>query len=172
MVVQKSRSLNRCLYREHIQQDFLSTALNINSEIKSSPLLNGDYSANLRIKNGVLDQATVTEDYLYIPFSVGKNGAKAQIVSKLQYSGASNDAAQAPVTKPRSIIFENPHPVVAPTSNPQTILGALKEVAKTVDVVVGENTAKEFTNLIKLVKVSNKNDLLTVYNQVKSGVGK
>lgn len=62
--------------------------------------------------------------------------------------------------------------MVAPTSNTQVIIAAVKEVAKTIDVVVGETTAKEFINLLKIVKVSKKNDLLTVYNQVKSGVGK
>lgn len=61
--------------------------------------------------------------------------------------------------------------MVAPTSNTQVILAAVKEVAKTVDVVVGETTAKEFINLLKIVKVSGKNDLLAAYNQVKSGVG-
>lgn len=72
----------------------------------------------------------------------------------------------------RSIIFENPHPVTAPTSNVQTILEAVKDVAKTIDVVVGEETAKEFINLLKIVKVSSSSDLLAVYNQVRSGVGK
>lgn len=61
--------------------------------------------------------------------------------------------------------------MVAPTSNAQVIIAAVKEVAKTIDVVVGETTAKEFINLLKIVKVSKKNDLLAVYNQVKSGVG-
>jgi len=75
--------------------------LNLNSEIKSSPLLSADYSANLRVKNGILEQATVSEDYLYVPFSVGKNGAKAQIAGKLHLTGTSKDSPQAPVTKPR-----------------------------------------------------------------------
>ncbi|XP_066261681.1 apolipophorins isoform X2 [Euwallacea similis] len=171
VVIRKSRSLNRCSYREHIRQDFLSTVLNLNSEIKSSPLLNGDYSAVLKVKNGVLDQATVTEDYLYVPFSVGKNGAKAQIVSKLHLSGTSKESPQAPVSKPKSIIFENPHPVVSPTTSATVILNAVKEVAKTIDLVVGENTAKEFLNLLKIVRVSSKTNLLTAYNQVKGGVG-
>ncbi|XP_050302966.1 apolipophorins [Anthonomus grandis grandis] len=171
VVIQKARSLNKCFFREHIQHDFLTTALNLNSEIKSSPILNGDYSATLKIKNGILDQATVSEDYLFVPFSVGKNGAKAQVISKLHFSGSSPESPQVTTTKPRSIIFENPHPVVAPGSNVQTIQNAVKEVAKTIDIVVGENTAREFINLLKIVRVSNKNDLLAVYNQVKSGVG-
>ncbi|CAG9770462.1 unnamed protein product [Ceutorhynchus assimilis] len=172
VVIQKSRSLNKCSYREHIQQDFLSTALNLDSEIKSSPLLNGDYNSLLKIKNGILDQATVTEDYLYVPFSVGKNGAKAQVVSKLQFIGTSKEAANgANVKEPRSIIFENPHPVVAATSDLQSIVGAVKDVVQTIDVVVGEGTAKEFSNLLKIVRVAKKNDMLAAYNQVQSGVG-
>ncbi|KAL1502570.1 hypothetical protein ABEB36_007695 [Hypothenemus hampei] len=171
VVIGKSRSLNRCAFRENFRQDFLSSAFNLNSEIKSSPLLHGEYNANLRLKNGILDQTTVTENYLYVPFSVGQNGAKARIVSKLQYQTTTKDTTNAAVTKPRSIIFESSHPVLASTSNVQTILAAVKEVAQTVDVVVGENTAKQFINLLKIVKVSSKSDLLTVYNQVKGGVG-
>ncbi|XP_066149050.1 apolipophorins isoform X2 [Euwallacea fornicatus] len=171
VVIRKTRSLNRCSYREHNRQDFLSTALNLNSEIKSSPILTGDYSAALKVKNGILDQASVTEDYLYVPFSVGKNGAKAQIVSKLHLSGTSKESPQAPVSKPRSIIFENPHPMMSPTTSTTVILNTVKEVAKTIDVVVSENTAKEFLNLLRVVRVSSKNNLLTAYNQVKGGVG-
>jgi len=171
LVVQKSRNLNKCAFRESISQDFLATAFNLNSEIKSSPILNGDYSAKLRIKNGVLDQATSVENYLYVPFSVGNNGAKAVVESKLQLVGASKGGAKSEVSQPRSIIFEDPHPVNSPTSNVNSILAAVKETAKTVGVTVNEKTAKEFVNLVKILRVSNKDDLLAVYNQVKAGAG-
>ncbi|RZC36402.1 apolipophorin, partial [Asbolus verrucosus] len=171
LVVQKARNLNRCSYREHIRQDFFRTTYNLDSEIKASPLLNADYSAKLRIKNGILDQATIHEEYLYIPFSVGNNGAKASVETTLKYVGTAKDNAQAKVDQPRSIIFEDPHPVNAPNANVNSILAAVKQTAKTIDVTVGEHTAKEFTNLIKILRVSKKDDLLAVYNQVRAGVG-
>ncbi|CAG9854324.1 unnamed protein product [Phyllotreta striolata] len=171
LVVQKSRDLNKCAYREHLRQDFFATTFNVNSEIKSSPILNGDYNAKLRIKNGILNQAQVVETYLYVPFSVGKNGARAEIVSKLHYVSSSKDNHKAAVSAPKSIIFDNPHPVVAQTSNVHGIMNAVNNVVKTIDVVVGEHTAREFITLIKTVRASKKDDLLSVYNQVRSGIG-
>ena len=171
LVIQKSRNLNRCAYRESIKQDFLATAFNLNSEIKSSPILNGDYDAKLRVKNGILDQATVHENYLYVPFSVGNNGAKASVETVLKYVGTAKDNAQVQVSQPRSIIFEDPHDVNSPHASVNSILTAVRQVAKTIDVVVGENTAKEFLNLVKILRVSKKDDLLAVYSQVKAGVG-
>ncbi|KAF7279304.1 hypothetical protein GWI33_007437 [Rhynchophorus ferrugineus] len=170
-IIQKTRNLNKCAFRENIQQAYLTTAFNLNSEFKSSPLLKGDYQSVLKLKNGVVDQATVTENYLFIPFSVGQSGAKAQITSKLQLAGTSKESPQAPVSQPRSIIFEAPHPVVAPACSVHTIINAIKEVAKEVQQVVSDKTASQFINLLKVIRVSKKEDLLAAYNQVKSGVG-
>lgn len=171
LVIHKNRNLNKCAYRESIKQDFLATAFNLNSEIKSSPLLSGDYSSQQRVKNGILDQAIVTENYLYVPFSVGKNGAKATVQSKLQFVGEGKDAGKSKVSEPRSIIFENPHLVNTPKSNVDIILKAVKYVSDTIDTVVGQFTAKSFVNLVKIVRESQKDDLLGVFNQIKAGVG-
>lgn len=171
LVIQKNRNLNKCAYRESIKQDFLATAFNLNSEIKSSPILNGDYSSQQRIKNGILDQATVTENYLYVPFSVGKNGAKAIVQSKLQYVSSSKSSPKSKVSEAKSIIFENPHQVIAPKANVNSILAAVKAVTDTIDQVVGPNSAKEFVELVKIIRESKKDDLLGVYNQVRAGVG-
>lgn len=170
-VIHKNRNLNKCAYRESIKQDFLATAFNLNSEIKSSPLLSGDYTSQQRIKNGILDQAITTENYLYVPFSVGKNGARTTVQTKLQFAGEAKDATKNKITEPRSIIFENPHLVNTPKSNVDTILKAVKYVSDTIDNVVGQYTAKSFVNLVKIIRESQKDDLLGVFNQIKAGVG-
>ncbi|XP_023030403.2 retinoid- and fatty-acid binding glycoprotein apolipophorin [Leptinotarsa decemlineata] len=171
LVIQKSRHLNKCGYREHLRQDFFSTTFNQNSEIKSSPILDGEYNAKLKVKNGILDQATAVENYLYVPFSVGKQGAKAQVTSKLQFKGTAKDTKVNKCSVPKTILFDNPHSVPTPTNNVNTILNAVKAVDKSIDVVVGEQTAKEFINLVKTIRSSKKADLLSVYNQVRSGAG-
>ncbi|KAJ8984123.1 hypothetical protein NQ317_017333 [Molorchus minor] len=171
LVIQKSRNLDKCSYRENLKQDFFATTFNLNSEIKSSPILNSDYNGKLRVKNGILDSASVVENYLYTPFSVGKNGAKAQVTSKIQLTGTSAEKPTHKCSEPRTIIFENPHPVVASTVNVNTILSAVKDVVGTINNVVGENTASKFITLVKTVRSARKDDLLAVYNQVKSGVG-
>lgn len=171
VVIQKNRNLNKCAYRESLKQDFLATAFNLNSEIKTSPILNGDYTSQQRIKNGILDQATITENYLYMPFSVGRNGAKAVVQSKIQYVSTSKESPKSKVSEPRSIIFENPHIVNDPKSDENTALAAVKAVAGTIDDTVSQSTAKHFLDLVKILRVSKKDDLLNVYNKVKAGVG-
>jgi hypothetical protein len=36
---------------------------------------------------------------------------------------------------------------------------------------VGETAAKEFANVVTILRQSNKDDLLSVYSQVKAGAG-
>lgn len=125
-MVHKRRTLNKCAHRENIKQDFFATTFNPNSEIKSSPLLKGDYNAEQKIKNGILDHASITESYLYVPFSVGKSGAKATVSTKIQYAGTAKEAVKGKVSDPKSIIFENPHLVNTDKSNVDSILAQLK----------------------------------------------
>ncbi|KAK4878786.1 hypothetical protein RN001_011292 [Aquatica leii] len=170
-VVQKSRNLNKCAHRESISQDFMATAFNLDSDVKATPLLNGQYVSEQRIKNGILDYASITEHYLHVPFSVGQNGAKATAVTKIQLIGSSKEAPKDPTTKPRSIIFENPHMITTEQNNVDSILNALKETKSTIDVTVGETSAKAFLNLFKILRASKKDDILTVFRQVKTGAG-
>lgn len=113
----------------------------------------------------------MTEKYLFVPFSVGEKGARAVVHTKLQLIGTANGGATIKTQKPRSIIFENPHPVNAPKSNVNSILSAVKETVRTFGTTVSDNSAKEFINLVKILRVSNRDDLLAVYNQVQAGAG-
>lgn len=149
----------------------MATTFNLNSEIRSSPILNGEYSSQQKFKNGVLDNAEVTEHYLYVPFSVGKNGAKATVTAKLHFTGTSKQSPANKVSVPKSIIFENPHLVNTDKNNADAILAALKEVKNSIDLTVGEKSAKSFVNLIKILRVSSRNDILAVYGQVRTGAG-
>ncbi|XP_017768375.1 PREDICTED: apolipophorins [Nicrophorus vespilloides] len=170
-IITKNRALNRCSHRENVKHDFMATAFNLHSEIKSSPILKGDYNAEMRIKGGILDHVLVTESYLYLPFSIGKNGAKASVQTKLQYVSTTKDAAKNKCTEPKSVIFENPHPVVSQKSDVSALVQAVKDTANTIGVTVGENTASKFSGLIKITAAAKKDDLLAVYNQIKSGAG-
>ncbi|XP_025837556.1 apolipophorins isoform X3 [Agrilus planipennis] len=171
VVIQKSKNLNKCGQRESLSNEFLSTTFNLNSEIKSSPLLDGDYTSEQHIKNGILEKVLVTENYLYLPFSIGKNGAQASITTKLQLVGQSKENPGSKVSEPKSIIFENPHPVSTEKVNLDSILNALKDATNTIGQTVKENSANEYINLVKTLRVSSKNDILAVYRQVKAGAG-
>lgn len=92
--IHKSRDLNRCAFRESIAQDFITTAFDPRSDIKTTPLLSSEYTAQQTIKKHILQTAEVTEHYLYKPFSIGQNGAKASVTTKIHFVSSSKDAAK------------------------------------------------------------------------------
>ncbi|KAK9874204.1 hypothetical protein WA026_002561 [Henosepilachna vigintioctopunctata] len=171
VTITKSKNLNRCAFRESLAQNYITSTLNIQSEIRSTPILNSNMDSKQKIKNGILDSASIVENYLFVPFSVGNHGAKATVESKILLKGTSKDNPSTKCQIPKSIIFENPHMVNTEKSNINTILKKIKEAAENIGVNVGEQTAVQFIELIKLLRVSKKADVLSVYNQIRSGSG-
>ncbi|KAL3271520.1 hypothetical protein HHI36_021999 [Cryptolaemus montrouzieri] len=171
ITVTKNKNLNKCAFRESVTNKYITSSFDINSDIQSSPILNSNFDSKHRIKAGVLDSANVVENYLFVPFSVGQNGAKANIESKLTLIGTSKENPTVKCTVPKSIIFENPHPVNILKSNVNIILNKMKEITTNLGNNVDDRTAVLFVDLVKLLRVCKKADILSVYNQVKSGVG-
>ncbi|KAK9874207.1 hypothetical protein WA026_002563 [Henosepilachna vigintioctopunctata] len=171
LTVTKNKNLNKCAFRESLTQNYISSSFNIHSAIQSSPILNSKFDSKQKIKEGVLISATVVENYLFVPFSVGQNGAKASIESTLTLKGTSKDNPSTKCHEPKSIIFEDPHPVNALKSNVNLILKKVKDISEHIALNVEDKTAIQFIDLVKLLRVSSKADILSVYNQVASGVG-
>ncbi|XP_045469243.1 apolipophorins-like [Harmonia axyridis] len=169
--ITKNKNLNKCAFRESITNDYFTSTFNIHSDIQSSPVLNSNFDSKLKIKAGVLDSANVVENYLFVPFSIGQNGAKATVESKLTLTGTSKDNPSTKCSVAKSIIFENPHPVTIAKTNMNTILKSVKAISDNLGAVVEDKVALEFIDLIKLLRVSKKPDILSVYNQIRSGSG-
>jgi len=70
---------------------------------------------------------------------------------------------------PRSLVFEPPHIGNTASSNVATILEELHKAQKAMPDQVGETAAREFANVVTVLRQSNKDDLLSVFNQVKAG---
>lgn len=171
IVITKTKNLNKCAFREALTNSYINWAVDNNSKIQSSPILDSVLNSKQNIKAGVLDSASVVENYLYIPFSVGQNGAKATVESKLTLTGTGSDNPTTKCSVPKSIIFENPHPVNLQKTNVNIILKKVKDISAELQTNVAETTAIQFIDLVKLLRVSKKTDILSVYNQVRSGVG-
>nr|QWT69540.1 apolipophorin [Harmonia axyridis] len=171
VTITKSKNLNKCAFRESITNSFLSSAFDINSKVHSSPVLDSYLTIKQKIKAGVLDSANVVENYLFVPFSVGQSGAKATVESNLVLTGTGHDKSSTKCQVPKSIIFENPHPVNLQKTNVNVILKKVKEISEKLQTNVEDSTAIQFIDLVKLLRVSKKTDILSVYNQVRSGVG-
>lgn len=168
-IVHKVRNLNACGFRESLTHGLFVGIFNEDSGVKSTPVLNGDYASEVKInKDGIIESVVLTEEYHYLPFSTTTAGARAKSVTKLTLTGKGKGAA--PVlkkTRPASIIFENP--TTDSTSNLDTVKTVLKSLIENVKNNVGSTSAGQFTELIRVMRFAKKEDLLSLYQMVKSG---
>uniref|UniRef100_A0A2M3ZDY1 Putative apolipophorins n=1 Tax=Anopheles braziliensis TaxID=58242 RepID=A0A2M3ZDY1_9DIPT len=168
-VVSKTRELSKCAYRESLSNGFVSRIVNSKAGIKSTPLLESYYNNQQTFKGGLLESVKLGEEYQYLPYLKEKVGVTVKVTTKLTLTG--NKAGGAPtVASPlaRSIIFENPE------QQPSGNLAVIKQELKaTIDSYangnVGKKTSNKFVELIQLLRYSKKEDLLSLYNQVKAG---
>ncbi|XP_077288489.1 apolipophorins-like [Arctopsyche grandis] len=170
VVVSKYRDLNSCAHREQGKHDLINTIYNPNAEIKSTNVLDSNLRVETFIKNGVVEKSEAIEDYLYMPFSTGSSGAKAQVTTKLQLKDSKHGYnIQASCVQPYTIIFENPHPTNTDYSNINNIQLALKTASQSLGNKVGSKSASIFVGLIRILRTSSKSDIQSVYNQIKGG---
>lgn len=169
LVVYKERNLNRCSHRENIREGIVSAIYDAKSDIQSAPLLSSYQKIEQRFKRGILNKATSVETYKLKPFSNGDIGAKTIVQTTLTLKGEKGDSPNAPVTLSKSLIFEAPHPVIK--SSVDAIATALKAASAEERDSVQEDAAEKFAELLRILRVSSKNDILAVYQKVKVGAG-
>ncbi|XP_035725460.1 apolipophorins-like [Vespa mandarinia] len=169
LLVEKIKDLSKCSYRENFRQGLITSVFDTSSGIKSTPLLASEQKIEQRFKQGILNKATSTETYKYKPFSNGEAGAKTVVETTLIFKGEKGDNPLAPVSVPKSLIFDVPHPVVK--SSVDEISNALKAVSKEKTDIVHEKAAGKFAEFVKILRVSNKKDILSVYHKVSAGAG-
>ncbi|XP_043491499.1 apolipophorins [Polistes fuscatus] len=169
LLVQKYKDLSECSYRENIGQGLITSIFDKSAGIKSTPLLESHQKIEQRFKQGILNKASSTETYKLQPFRNGDAGAKTVVETTLTFKGEKGDNPSAPVSVPKSIIFEVPHPVVK--SSVDAISNALKAVSEEKGEVVREKAAEKFAELVKVLRLSSKKDILSVYQKVNAGSG-
>ncbi|PSN46736.1 Apolipophorin [Blattella germanica] len=169
--ITKSRNLNKCHLREHLRQDFASVTYHVESDLQNSPLMESTQEFKHQLQGGVLRVSESHEKYLYRPFANQDAGAKTVVDSKLTYVGHNKKTAPAVSgAEQQSIIFHPPN-VHPGSGSAASVVDALHKAHQAMPEYVGENAAKEFANVVRVVRHTSKNDLLSVYNQVKSGAG-
>ncbi|KOB75992.1 Apolipophorin protein [Operophtera brumata] len=169
-LIHRTRDLARCAHREQGKNDLIASVLNENAEIKESQVLQSTLHVESKVNNGVPEKVSASEEYLYKPFSVGENGARAKVNTRLTLtgkSGGSNGASHC--TVPRTVIFEAPHG--APLkNNVQSALNAVKETAKAIgneasekrvylDALLRTGTGPSIDASIKILKSHGLNEL-------------
>ncbi len=169
VTVIKTRNLNLCGHRETLSNGLITSVIDDNSGVKSTPLLNGDYISEQRIKNGILENVQLTEDYHYVPFTSGEAGARVKITTNIKKTKQAPGAApKAGTGVPRTLLFENPKPQVIPKFG-ATIEKSLKATLETYKNYVGDNSAAKFSELIRFMQSAKKDELTQLFSKVKAG---
>lgn len=167
VLLHRNRDLSRCAYREQGKNELITAVYNPTAEIKNSQVLRSILNVESKVNHGVPEKVAATEEYLYRPFSVGDNGAKAKVFTKLTLTGKTKaGGASNKCTRSRTIIFENPHGA-AVDSNADAAVAGVKETAKNLANEANSKSAGLFAQLVRIFRNTNKEDLLKVYNQVK-----
>ncbi|XP_019888404.1 apolipophorins [Ooceraea biroi] len=168
LTIRKDRNLNRCSHRETINEGPVSAIYDLKSDIQSAPILGAHQKIEQRFKRGILNKATSVETYKLRPWSNGDLSAKTIVQTTLTLKSDSGDKPAAPVSLPKSLIFEAPHPVIK--SSPDDIIAAVKASAEEHDTVQ-EKAAKKFSHLVSVLCRSSKNDILAIYQMIATGSG-
>ncbi|XP_014235825.1 apolipophorins [Trichogramma pretiosum] len=169
-IVQKNKNLNSCSNRENVKQGLFSGIVNPAAGVTSTPIIGSQQKVEQRFKAGILEKATSTETYKLRPFSNGDAGAKTIVETTLTLKGAKDDATPAaPVSQPKSLIFQVPHPQVK--SSVDALEKALQAIHKDSADAVRPEEARKFSELIRVLRTSNRKDILTIYHRIKAGAG-
>ncbi|XP_031626099.1 apolipophorins-like [Contarinia nasturtii] len=163
-VVTKTRDLNACSYRENFVSGIITGVFNENSNIKSTPLLNGNYTNEVRVnRNGIVESAQVVEDYVLVPFSNSEVGVRARVITSFRLKDQKpNDGETLSVSVPRSLIYES---VKKPQADNYKIAKkSLLAICKTYEQrEVGAQDAGQFIEIIRSMRHMKTDDILLLY---------
>lgn len=166
VVVTKSRDLNNCAHREVLSDSFIKGIFNEASGVKSTPILNGEYTIEQRIEGGILKGVQLNEQYKYIPFSTQNTGARAKVSTKLTFVKAEAKAAPQPQKpKERTLLFEDINQL--PGSGLPAASAALKATTESLKPQVQKTSANQFAELVRLVRQLKKGELTKLYGEAK-----
>lgn len=169
LLVEKTRNLEKCSFRENVNQGLVTASLDPASGLKSSPLLDSHQMIKQHFKQGILNKAISTETYKLRPFSNGEAGATTVMETSLVLTGEGADNPTKPVSAPKSLIFEPPHPVTK--YHAEDIAKALKAAQAEIGGGVKPAAASKFRELVKVLRHSDKADILSTYQKAKAGAG-
>lgn len=180
----KRKDLTKCEGREHFTATGLvRSVFNPNSDVKSTPIMSGDYILEQRVKSGQShpDSFQLTEYYevgsmkallnLKVDAALG-NSVKSKVVSKLVFlsmaGGKLADVSGGGEQKP--IRFESlSNGRVASLNTLKSTMKSMIEKGFSATGGMQEFTAEQFLQLVRIMRETKKDDLLTLFQQTKNG---
>lgn len=167
--ITSTRNLDECAYREKLSNGLIQGVVSESSSIKTSPILDGKVESDAKFEKGALKSIELREYYNFLPFSTQNHGAKAKVLTKMNLKNTATGKAgtiKTPVL--RTLLFENSNsniinPKVSVKDSIKTAFGkTLKEFTEQ-EGVVSSKSAATFAEIIRLMRLAKKGDLLTSY---------
>lgn len=168
--VTSTRDLDQCAYREKLSNGLIQGVVTESSEIKTSPILNGKIDSDAKFEGGVLKSVELRESYNFLPFSTQNHGAKAKVITKMNYKKVAGGQAAAAPKSPvlRTLLFENTNanminPKVSVKDSIKAAFGKTLQEFTVHEGVISSKSAMTFAEIIRLMRLAKKQDLLTAY---------
>lgn len=157
-IITKVRNLNSCSYREQVANGLVSGVVNSKAGIKSTALLNADYSKELKLARGIPESIQLVEEYKFAALANGAGVAKAKVRTNLKLGKVGKANAPALNGASASIIFENP--TLPAIKNGAVLKKVFTNTVNLVNNHVQGDAAQYFGELIRLMRSSDAETLI------------
>ncbi|XP_026815483.1 apolipophorins [Rhopalosiphum maidis] len=167
--ITKDKDLTQCTGHDKINLLGLSSTQSY-PIYKDSPFSTAVQSSEIKIKESTLVSVANKETFLYQPLSAIDVVTKIMVSMTIQLAKMSTfrppDLSR--LSKSRSIMFENPTAMIG-LADVDALIAATKLALTKLEPIVDMDGANSFSNLIQLLKVAKKDDILSTFQMIKSG---
>lgn len=163
-IVNKSRNLNSCVYRQIIKSGFLRNIANTKSGygVNTNALLDANFAKESKIENGIISSIEVTEEYTFGNKVGGKTipNVYAKVKTGMRVKSLTGSPSTAPLygSRSASIIFQEPETYTA--KNIAAVKAVFGELINHVEDHVKLGSANGFVELIRLMRASDTDVLM------------
>jgi hypothetical protein len=162
-VIKKSRHLTKCKNRSDFATSF-ATQETLSEIVKSSILINADFSKEAKIQNGLLDYVKAVEEYNFFKISKKSPEVSAKVLTTLKIRNTKGSKASAPPlgSYEASIIFEKPSVIMG--KNILALKKIISEMLNLTEDYIQKGSSNHFIELLRLMRSADMQTLLELSN--------
>ncbi|VDI44444.1 Hypothetical predicted protein [Mytilus galloprovincialis] len=171
MTIKKTKDTLGCVDRHGYKTAMQGTPYRVPSEIQSMPLVKSTHECQQGIsKTGILQSSSCEEQHVLRPFSRESSGAVTETKQTLKYITESQSRSTKVSTEKRTTLaFEHAFDNTNSANAQKEVLNKLTEFCELSKDTVKVSTAKQFTELVRLMKTLDSDSMESVHKKVHSG---
>ncbi|XP_063426893.1 apolipophorins-like [Mytilus trossulus] len=171
MTIKKTKDTLGCVDRHGYKTAMQGTPYRVPSEIQSMPLVKSTHECQQGIsKTGILQSSSCEEQHVLRPFSRESRGAVTETKQTLKYITESQSRSTKVSTEKRTTLaFEHAFDNSNSANAQKEVLNKLTEFCELSKDAVKVSTAKQFTELVRLMKTLDSDSMESVHKKVHSG---